>query len=67
MDERITDLEIRLTHQDAAVDELTRVVLRQEKHIEKMTAEIEQLKIILKEMSSTAGGGEQDDKPPPHY
>ena len=36
METRITDLEIRLTHQDAAVEELTRVVLAQESELKKL-------------------------------
>ena len=67
MEERVTDLEVRLTHQDAAVDELTKVVLKQEKQIDKLMAEVEQLKGVLTDMSSSVGGGDLDDKPPPHY
>ena len=67
MEERITDLEIRLTHQDAAMEELTRVVLAQEKELQKLTKEVEQLKTVLKELSVSAVASESEETPPPHY
>lgn len=67
METRITDLEIRLTHQDAAVEELTRVVLAQESELKKLNKEIEQLKAMLKEVSLSVVAHESEETPPPHY
>lgn len=67
METRITDLEIRLTHNDAAMDELTRVVLTQEREVKRLNKEIEQLKTALKELSATLVAPESEETPPPHY
>jgi len=67
MENRITDLEIRLTHQDAAMDELTRVVLKQENELKRLNKEVEQLKTALKELSATIVAPESEETPPPHY
>lgn len=67
MESKITDLEIRLTHQDAAMDELTRVVLVQEREMKRLNKEIEQLKAALKEISATLLAPESEETPPPHY
>lgn len=67
METRITDLEIRLTHQDAAMEELTRVVLKQENELKRLNKEVEQLKTALKECSATIVASESEESPPPHY
>lgn len=67
MEERITDLEIRLTHQDDAMEELTRVVLVQEKELKRLNKEIEQLKAMLKDVAVSAVASEAEETPPPHY
>lgn len=67
MENRLTDLEIRLTHQDAAVEELTRVVMLQEKQIESLTSAVKQLKAQLKDVSASNLAAESDETAPPHY
>lgn len=61
----ITDLEIRITHQDASIEELTRVLLEQEKTIKNMQHELDTFRQQLKEFSLIAPLSEE--KPPPHY
>ncbi len=65
MEDRITDLEIRLSHQQAAIDELTRTALEQEKIIERLQQDIKQLREQLTEVSNIAHVSEET--PPPHY
>lgn len=67
METRITDLEIRLTHQDAAMEELTRVVLTQERELKRINNEIEQLKVMVKELASSNVALPSEEAPPPHY
>jgi len=65
MEHKITDLEIRITHQDASIDELTRTVLEQEKLIRKMQQDMKAIRNQLKEFSNIAHSSEE--APPPHY
>lgn len=65
MENRITDLEIRITHQDASIEELTRTVLEQEKLIRKLQQEMKTIRNHLKEFSHIAHSSEET--PPPHY
>ena len=67
MTDAITDLQIRLTHQDDALDELTRTVLRQQRQIDELQAQIAQLKTALRELTPPQVGGAGNEPPPPHY
>ena len=62
---RLTDLEIRLTHQEETIDELNKTVYEQWKMIERLNNEIDTLKDRFKTMTQD----EIDDVPyvPPHY
>ena len=64
---RITDLEVRLTHQEAALDELTRAVLGQAQQIASLRRDLEQLTEILRQLAPAAAGPESAETPPPHY
>ncbi len=66
MEERLTDLEIRLTHHEAAVDELTRTVFEQSRQMDTMKARIERLEAALRE-AAQGGGPQAPEPPPPHY
>ncbi len=65
MENKIIDLEIRITHQDAAIDELTQTVLEQEKLIRKLQQDMKAIRNQLKEYSNIAHSSEET--PPPHY
>ncbi len=65
MNTTITDLEIRIAHQDASIEELTRVLLEQEKTIKSMQTEFDSFRQQLKEFSLIAPLSEET--PPPHY
>lgn len=64
-DERLIELEIRLTHQQTTIDELNSTVYEQWQVIEKLTKELEQIKQRLK----AAQPSDIEDVPyiPPHY
>lgn len=64
---RITDLEVRLTHQEAALDELTRTVLGQAQQIASLQRDLEQLTEVLRQLEPAAVGPESGETPPPHY
>ncbi len=63
IDERLTDLEIRITHQEDMIDELNKVIYRQQ-------VKISDLEAILKEFAARLVDIESDrplNEPPPHY
>ena len=65
MEDRITDLEIRISHQESSIDELTRTLLDQETMIRKLAHDIKQLTEQVKDVSNIAH--ESEEVPPPHY
>lgn len=67
MESRLEDLEIRITHQDAALEELTRASLAQQQRIEALSAQIDYLKSLLKDLTPSAVASRSEETPPPHY
>lgn len=68
MESRMIDLEIRLSHQEAALDELTRANHNQQQAINNILAELQQIKIMLQQLSpGISNGAASDEPPPPHY
>ena len=67
MESRIIDLEARFSHHDASIDELTSTVLKQQAQIEKLGGELEQIKILLQDISQPNIASEEEETPPPHY
>jgi len=69
MENRITDLEIKLMHAESHVDSLSTTVFEQQKQIDELTRRVElmqeYIKGIGKQMSQIADAG--DEAPPPHY
>jgi SlyX protein len=67
MNDRITDLEIQLTHQQQQVEELNDLMYRQQQEIDALTLELrrikEQLQIVLPSLVRET----EDEAPPPHY
>ena len=67
MESRLIDLEIRLTHQEAALEELTDSVMQQQRLLESMTLELERLKGMLADLAPAAVAPASEETPPPHY
>ena len=66
MDQVIVDLQERLAHQEAAIDELTRQLPAQDERIAALIRRIDQLETQLRELSEQVGEA-VEDAPPPHY
>jgi uncharacterized coiled-coil protein SlyX len=64
---RIEQLEIRLMHLEAALDEMTRTLLKQEQLTAHQAETIRQLETQLKGLSATISPVTGQDPPPPHY
>ena len=67
MENRITDLEIRITHQEAAMEEMNGVLLEQHKLIEKLRDALNHQQRQLRDMNSGNIADAADETPPPHY
>jgi SlyX protein len=67
MDSRLIDLEIRLTHQDAAIEALTESSLKQQLQIEEVLGQLQQIRILLQQLAPPETGALSDEPPPPHY
>lgn len=63
LEARLTDLEIRYTHQARLVEELDGVVVEQQRLIDRLVAEVARLRERL-DAAADEGPG---DEPPPHY
>jgi len=64
---RLESLETRIMHQDAAIDELTRTLLKQELVMNKQVETIKHLEEQVRGLSSSNPVGATDEPPPPHY
>ena len=67
MENRITDLEIRLTHQEAALDEMNGVLLAQHTLITRLQDELTRLRRQLQDVNAGSVGDAGNEPPPPHY
>lgn len=67
MEARIVDLEIRLAHQEAAIEALTAADLAKERELQHLRAELERLKGLLQDLAPGAVVGQEQETPPPHY
>ncbi|VAW72887.1 hypothetical protein MNBD_GAMMA15-398 [hydrothermal vent metagenome] len=65
-DARIEALEIRLTHQEAALEALTSALLSQERNVREHTEALERLELQLRALAPADGARPADEKPP-HY
>jgi SlyX protein len=64
---RIEALEIRSTHQEAALDELTRTLLEQERLIREQADMLRRLEVQLRDATPAPVAGRDEEVPPPHY
>jgi SlyX protein len=64
---RLESLETRLMHQEAAIEELTRTLLRQEQLISAQVAAIDRLQAMIRSLSGTHAAPAGEEPPPPHY
>ena len=62
---RVIDLEIRLTHQEATLEELNAVLIRQQRMIDALALQVSTLREQLHAANTPLPPA--DDTPPPHY
>jgi SlyX protein len=67
MEDRVTELEIRLTHIEDTLDVLNQSVIDQHKLIDQLQLQIAILEKKLKSVVSSNIASESEETPPPHY
>lgn len=67
MNERLTELEVRAAFQDKTIQDLNEVVTRQQRQIDRLTQELEAVKIRLAAHAPSMVIPPEEEKPPPHY
>lgn len=67
MENDITDLQIRLTHQESTIEELNQVIIEQQRAIDQLTLTVEQLSERMKAMADSNIAHQSEETPPPHY
>jgi SlyX protein len=66
LEARLTELEVRLAHFEAMVDELSTVVADQQRDIDRLMSRLQAASDRLEEMAASLPQP-PDDQPPPHY
>jgi uncharacterized coiled-coil protein SlyX len=66
-EQRIEALEVRLMHLEAALDEMTRALLRQEQLNRSQADTIERLEEQIRGLAAGYPAGTEREPPPPHY
>ena len=67
MDERVTDLEIKLTHQEHTIETLNQVVLEQGERLQALARRLEQALERYAATGESPDSGDVADERPPHY
>ena len=67
MENRITELEIRLTHLEDTIDILDSSIINQQSQIDMLLLKISILEKKLKAAAESNIVDERDETPPPHY
>ena len=67
MENRVTELEIRLTHLEDTIEVLNHSVIRQHEEIDSLKLQVSALERKLKAAQSSPVALESEETPPPHY
>jgi len=66
-EQRLIDLEIRLTHQEATLQTLNQVVAEHQRTIDQLRKQVEGLQRQLHEAAPSNVAAPWEEMPPPHY
>lgn len=67
LESRLIELETRLAHHERMAEEVSAVLARQDRDIERLATHVRRLAERLREAEAGWDRSPQDDKPPPHY
>ena len=67
MDNRVTELEIRLTHLEDTIETLNQTIIKQHNEIDTLQLQVSVLEKKIKSSQSSPVALESEETPPPHY
>ena len=67
MENKLIDLEIRLTHQENHIEELDKIIYQQQKTIDNLQQQLTILEKRLKTATESNIRLQSEETPPPHY
>lgn len=67
MEERIIELETKISYQDHLIGELNDVVTSQQKQIDKLEKQVRRMEQHLKGLAGSGLARHDEEAPPPHY
>ena len=67
MDNRVTELEIRLTHLEDTIETLNQTIIKQHSEIDTLQLQVSILEKKIKSSQSSPVALESEETPPPHY
>lgn len=67
MEDRIVELETKISYQDHTIHELSDVIARQQKQIDRLEAEVKRIRDHLKGSAGSQLARPDEEVPPPHY
>lgn len=67
LQEKLIDLEIRLTHQEDHIHSLDKIIYEQDRMITSLRQQVDELNMKLKASSEANILSPSEEKPPPHY
>ena len=67
MDDRVTELEIRLTHLEDTLDVLNKTIIKQHDEMDLLQLQVSLLEKKIKASQSSPVAHESEETPPPHY
>jgi len=67
MENRVTELEIRLTHLEDTIEVLNKTIIKQHSEIDMLQLQVSNLEKKIKASQSSQVALESEETPPPHY
>lgn len=67
MDNRVTELEIRLTHLEDTIETLNQTIIKQHSEIDTLQLQVSILEKKIKSSQTSPVALESEETPPPHY
>jgi SlyX protein len=67
MKKRLEELEVRIAFQDKTIQELNDVVTRQQRELDRLTQQLEALKVQVRAAAPPLVVSREEETPPPHY
>lgn len=67
MQDRLAELEVRIAFQEKTMQELSDVIARQQREIDRLVRELETLRLQVRALAPSPVASRDEETPPPHY